>query len=152
MAQTGYALVEVAGHTGTPLEWNCFTTDPHDTVPQRLQNIYSHFEHFLEQWHPRIMVLEDVFVLPKYPKAALLLGAVRGVLSLAAARARVEVVELKPTEIKRALTGNGRANKEQVERAVRRVLNVPEKIEPEHASDALALAIVALSRSGAVRW
>lgn len=152
LAQTGYALVEVDGHTGTPLEWNCFTTDSHDPVPRRLQSIFAHFEHFLGKWHPRIMVLEDVFVLPKYPKAALLLGAVRGVLSLAAARAQVQVVELKPTEIKRALTGNGRANKEQVERAVRRILNVSEKIEPEHASDALALAIVGLSRSGEVRW
>jgi crossover junction endodeoxyribonuclease RuvC len=152
LAETGYALVEVTGHTGTPLEWNCFTTDSHDALPQRLQSIYIHFEQFLEKWHPRIMVLEDVFVLPKYPKAALLLGAVRGVLSLAAARAQVEILELKPTEIKLALTGNGRASKEQVERSVRRLLSVPQKIEPEHASDALALAIVALSRSGQVRW
>jgi crossover junction endodeoxyribonuclease RuvC len=61
-------------------------------------------------------------------------------------------MELKPTEIKAALTGNGRANKDQVERAVRKFLGIKEPIKSEHASDALALALVGLSRANAVRW
>ncbi|MBW1679613.1 MAG: crossover junction endodeoxyribonuclease RuvC [Deltaproteobacteria bacterium] len=51
-----------------------------------------------------------------------------------------------------ALTGNGRANKDQVERTVRKIIMVEGKIKPEHASDALALALVGLSRSGVVQW
>jgi crossover junction endodeoxyribonuclease RuvC len=61
-------------------------------------------------------------------------------------------MELKPTEIKAALTGNGRANKDQVEKAVRKILGIKEQIKSEHASDALALALVGLSRANAVQW
>jgi len=152
LAKTGYAVVEVSDKRGIAREWNIFSTDPKDSMPRRLQKIYENFEKFFKKWDARILILEDVYVLPKYPKAALQLGAVRGVLTLAATIEGMEIIELKPTEVKMALTGNGRANKDQVERAVRKVFMVKDKIKSEHASDALALALVGLSRAGVVRW
>jgi len=74
------------------------------------------------------------------------------VLMLAAAAANMTVLELKPTEVKLALTGNGRASKQQVERSVRKILMVDGAIDSEHAADALALALVGLSRSGSPLW
>jgi crossover junction endodeoxyribonuclease RuvC len=152
LAKTGYAVVEVTGRKAIAREWDCISTDAKTPTPNRLQIIFTNFEAIVRKWEARFLIVEDVYVLPRYPKAALLLGAVRGVLTLSAAIANMEIMELKPTEVKMALTGNGRANKEQVEKAVRRMLTVPERITPEHASDALALAVVGLSRFGAMQW
>ncbi|MFH0811279.1 MAG: crossover junction endodeoxyribonuclease RuvC [Pseudomonadota bacterium] len=152
LAETGYAIVEVSQKRGIAREWDSISTDPKDSMPRRLQSIFTSFVTIIKKWDIRVVVLEDVFVLPKYPNAALQLGAVKGVLQLGAAMHNLKVMELKPTEVKMALTGNGRANKEQVERSVRKILMVQEVIKPKHASDALALALVGLSRSGLVRW
>ena len=123
------------------------------TPPRKgFSSIFLDFEKILQKWDAQLLILEDIFVLPRFPKAALQLGAVRGILALAAAYNNLEVMELKPTEIKAALTGNGRANKDQVEKAVRKILGIKEQIKTEHASDALALALVGLSRANAVQW
>ncbi|MBN2468692.1 MAG: crossover junction endodeoxyribonuclease RuvC [Deltaproteobacteria bacterium] len=152
LAETGYAVVEVSDGKGIPLDWNTVRTDPGDAMPKRLQKIFTDFEKIIKKWNVHFVVLEDVYVLPRYPNAALQLGAVQGVVKLAAARENVEVKELKPTELKMALTGNGRAGKDQVERVVRKILRFEEKIKPDHVSDALALAVVGLSRFGKIRW
>ena len=93
LSKTGYAVVEVSDKRGVAREWDSFSTDPKDSVPRRLQKIYSDFKGFLTKWNPQILIIEDVYVLPKYPKAALQLGAVRGVLTLAAA---TENINSKP--------------------------------------------------------
>jgi len=152
LSKSGYAVIEVLDKTWAAREWSSFSTDPKASTSKRLQQIYCNFEKLLRKWNAQIVVIEDVYVLPKYPKAALQLGAVRGVLMLAAASENMVVLELKPTEVKMALTGNGRAGKQQVERTVRKILRVEGKIESDHASDALALALVGLSRSGSFRW
>ena len=152
LSKTGYGIVEIFEKKGIVREWDCLSTNPKDPTPKRLQNIYLSFEHILQQWEVQLVILEDIFVLPKFPKAALQLGAVRGILTLAAAHKNLQVMELKPTEVKMALTGNGRADKDQVERAVRKILGIKDRINSEHASDALALALVGLSRADAVRW
>lgn len=152
LSKTGYAVVEVNDKRGIAREWDTLSTDPKESTPKRLQSIFLNFEKILQKWDAQILILEDVFMLPKFPKAALQLGAVRGVLALAAANKNMVIIELKPTEVKMALTGNGRANKDQVERAVRKILSLKDKVKPEHASDALALALVGLSRADAARW
>lgn len=152
LAKTGYGVIEIVEKRGIVRAWDCLSTNPKDPTPQRLQSIFLDFEKILQKWDAQLLILEDIFVLPRFPKAALQLGAVRGIVALAAAHNNLEVMELKPTEIKAALTGNGRANKDQVEKAVRKILGIKEQIKSEHASDALALALVGLSRANAVRW
>ena len=152
LSKTGYGVIELVEKKGIVREWDCISTNPKEPTPQRLQNIYLSFEQILHKWEIQFLILEDIFVLPKFPKAALQLGAVRGVLTLAAAHKNLKVMELRPTEVKMALTGNGRANKEQVEKAVRKILGMKSQIKSEHASDALALALVGLSRADAIRW
>ena len=96
--------------------------------------------------------MEDVFVVDRFPRTAIQLGAVRGVISLAAWKQNIPITEIKPTEMKKALTGNGWAAKDQVEKSLRQVLRIEERITPNHASDAMALALTGLSRSGWLRW
>jgi len=152
LAKTGYAVVEVSDKKGIVRVWDTISTDPKDSMSKRLQKIFTDFEKILKKWNVDILILEGIYVLPKYPNAALQLGAVRGVVSLGAAIENVEVRELKPTEVKMALTGNGRARKDQVERAVRKIFMFKDRIRPDHASDALALALVGLSRYGMIKW
>lgn len=98
------------------------------------------------------MILEDVFVVKHFPMAAMQLGEVRGVIRLTAKNMGVSISEIKPTEVKSALTGSGRASKEQIKRAVRRILHIEEAIKSDHVSDAMALALTGLTRSGLFRW
>ena len=152
LSKTGYGIIEIINKKGLVREWDSLSTNSKEPTPKRLRSLYLGFEKILQNWNAQLLILEDIFVLPKFPKAALQLGAVRGILTLAAANRNIPVMELKPTEIKRALTGNGRANKDQVERAVRKILGIKNKITPEHASDALALALVGSSRAKVLRW
>ena len=98
------------------------------------------------------MVLEDVFVVKQFPMAAMQLGEVRGVIRLAARNMKVPISEMKPTEVKNALTGSGRADKGQIKRVVRRMLHVEDSIKSDHISDAMALALTGLTRNGLFRW
>jgi crossover junction endodeoxyribonuclease RuvC len=92
------------------------------------------------------MVVEDVFSVEKFPKAGITLGKVTGVVLLAGCRVDVPVAEVSVREAKQVLTGNGNASKMQLEKAVRRLLNLTKPIRPYHASDAMGLAILGLFR------
>ena len=96
---------------------------------------------------PDLMLLEDVFSLPRYPKSGLSLGKVSGIVFLAGSRVNIPTVEVSVREAKQILTGNGNATKQQLEKAVRSRLNRNDPIKPDHASDALALALIGLFRS-----
>ena len=88
----------------------------------------------------------------QFPKAAIQLGEVRGVIYLAAQEMGIPVVELRPTEVKSALTGSGRADKEQMKKAIRQILRIENPLSSSHAGDALALALTGLSRNKNFRW
>jgi crossover junction endodeoxyribonuclease RuvC len=96
--------------------------------------------------------MEQVFVLKQFPKAAIQVGEVRGVIFLAAQEKDIPVVEVRPTEVKSALTGSGRADKKQIERAIRQLLKIEGSLGSSHAGDALAIALTGLSRSRNFRW
>ena len=96
--------------------------------------------------------MEEVFVLKQFPKAAIQLGEVRGVIYLAAQERKIPVLEVRPTEVKSALTGSGRADKEQIKKMIRQILRIEDPLQSSHAGDALALALTGLSRNGNLRW
>jgi crossover junction endodeoxyribonuclease RuvC len=75
-----------------------------------------------------------------------MLGKVIGVVLLSGFQSDIPIIEIPVREAKKILTGNGNANKIQLEKAVRSLLNHPEKIKPDHASDALALSLIGLYR------
>lgn len=99
---------------------------------------------------PTLVVLEDLFAHSRFPRTAIVLGHVRGVICLAAASARVGVMALAPSAVKRAVTGSGAASKAQVAASVRTLLGL-RSLEDSHAADALALAYAGLARMGSVR-
>ncbi len=150
-------MVEALPLGSRACDWGCIRTSPKLSNPLRLGLIYHHVCQLITRWSPGLVVVEEAFVDPKHPRAALQLGEVRGTISVAAHNMGVEVFEIKPSEVKHALTGQGLAAKEQVQGAVNRILHLPippvqggARTQPlsHHATDAMAIALTGLSRKG----
>jgi crossover junction endodeoxyribonuclease RuvC len=152
LAKTGFAIIEPLQKGGRVCHSGNINTDPGHSVEERLSAIYHELSGVLRRWSPDLMVLEDVFVAKQFPMAAMQLGEVRGVIRLIAKNMGIPISEIKPTEVKSALTGSGRAGKEQIKRTVRRLLHIEETIKSDHVSDAMALALTGLTRDGVFRW
>ncbi len=148
LAATGIGIVVGRETTIDGYSFGSITTDKEMPLPKRLTRIFSKLSDLLEAERPDLMVVEDVFSLQKYPKSGILLGKVIGVILLASARLDIPVIEVPVREAKQLLSGNGNAGKEQLELAVRHLLKHPVPIRPDHASDAMALAIIGQFRYG----
>ena len=152
LAMTGFGIVETLSRGGKACDWGTIRTEADSPTPFRLKTIYEALKEILEKWRPNLLVLEEVFVLKQFPKAAIQLGEVRGVVYLAAQEMDIPVMEVKPTEVKSALTGSGRADKEQMKKAIRQILKIGNPLHSSHAGDALALALTGLSRNESFHW
>lgn len=152
LAMTGFGVVETLSRGGKACDWGAIRTESDCPISLRLKIIYDGIKELLEKWRPDLLAMEQVFVLKQFPKAAIQLGEVRGVIFLAAQEKDIPVVEVRPTEVKSALTGSGRADKKQIERAIRQLLRIEGSLGSSHAGDALALALTGLSRSRNFRW
>ena len=116
-------------------------------LAHRLLGISEAIEGWLEQVRPDVLAVERVF---SQNNVATVMGTAQaaGVAIVAAARLGIPVALHTPSEVKAAVTGSGRAGKEQVANMVTRILALPERPRPADASDALALAICHLWRDG----
>jgi crossover junction endodeoxyribonuclease RuvC len=111
-----------------------------DSLPHRLTIIFNRLLELIDEHHPEVVAIEEVFHAVN-SQTALKLGQVRGVALLAAATRKVAIAEYSPLSVKSAVCGYGRADKEQVQFMVTRLLRLAKPPEPTDASDALAVAI-----------
>jgi crossover junction endodeoxyribonuclease RuvC len=138
---TGYGVVELDDRD--KLACVCFggvRLSPRESLPVRLSAIFQKLSGLIEQHQPDRVAIEDVFYAVNV-KSALKLGQVRGVAMLAASSQKVEIAEYAPLTIKSSVVGYGRAEKEQVQLMVARLLCLDEIPQPADAADALAIAI-----------
>jgi crossover junction endodeoxyribonuclease RuvC len=135
----GYGVVERRGSALVRVASGCIIagTGP---VPERLVVIHRGLCDVIERHAPGAAAVETVFT-GKNPKTAIAIGEGRGVAVLSAAERGIVVQGYEPALIKRAVAGNGRADKEQVRSMVRVLLNLSLPPETDHEADALALAI-----------
>jgi crossover junction endodeoxyribonuclease RuvC len=110
-------------------------------MAQRLRVLYDGIVEVLDQFKPGVMVVEQLFAHYDHPRTAILMAHARGVILLAAAQRGIPVQSYSATRIKKTITGNGRASKEQVQRTVQRELGLPQLPEPPDVADALAVAL-----------
>jgi crossover junction endodeoxyribonuclease RuvC len=144
---TGYGVVELR-HDGKLICLTCgaIKLSPREPMPARLAIIFDGLGGVIVEHRPDRVAIEEVFYALNV-KSALKLGQVRGVAMLAASSAGLEVAEYSPLSIKSAVVGYGRAEKQQVQHMVTRLLNLAEIPEPPDAADALAIAICHLHTS-----
>jgi len=147
LAATGVGIVRGTGFKIDGFSFGAINTSKNISLPNRLEQIYSRLVSLLKDEKPDLMVVEDVFSLPKYPKSGITLGQVTGVILLAGYQFNVPVTQIPVREAKQVLTGNGNASKIQLEKSVRNLLNITTPIRPYHASDALGLALIGLYRA-----
>ena len=145
---TGYGVVEMDPRGRLCcLSCGAIKLSPREALPRRLSRIYGQLIQIIADHHPDQVAIEDVFYALNV-KSALKLGQVRGVAMLAAASAGLDVAEYSPLTIKSSVVGYGRAEKQQVQHMVTRLLDLAQPPEPMDASDALAIAICHLHTAG----
>jgi len=145
---TGYGIVEMQSSGKLScLTCGAIKLSSREPFPRRLSRIFTRLGTIISEHQPDEVAIEDVFYALNV-KSALKLGQVRGVAMLAAAAAGLEVAEYSPLTIKSSVVGYGRAEKQQVQHMVTRLLELADPPEPMDASDALAIAICHLHTMG----
>ncbi len=137
---TGYGLVEKNGNVFRARDYGVIVTNAKDDMPKRLKQIYDALASVIETYHPAKVSLETTFF-GKNVQSALKLGQVRGVVMILAMNYGLPISEHAPREVKKAVTGNGNAAKEQVEFMVKKLLALHDAKARADAFDALAIAL-----------
>jgi len=152
---TGYACIRVAGPRCEILEAGVIRLRRRDeedpkaapSVSQRLAELDREFRALLERLTPESVAVEGLFAHREHPATGMIMGHARGVLLLAVAQRGLPLVELKPAAVKKFLTGSGRADKGQMQRAVQQHFGLAEAPTPADVADAIAIALCASERS-----
>lgn len=139
IALTGVGIVD-GGNEGRFVHGAAVRTKADLPHAERLNTLYSHVQQLIEQYEPEVLAIERLFF-NKNTRSAMAVAEARGVIILAAARSGLDVHEFTPLEVKMAVTGQGRATKDQVGFMVRALLNLTEVPRPDDVADALAVAL-----------
>ena len=139
LGTTGWGLIEAQGNRLAHVANGQIKTDAANPLPSRLAALADELEQLIAERRPGAAAVEEVFV-NKNPQSTLKLGQARGVVIMVAARGGLEVGEYAARLVKKAVVGNGNADKAQVHAMVSRLLPGA-KIAGPDAADALAVAI-----------
>lgn len=137
---TGYGVIETTGNTLKRVDGGVIKTRPKALLPERLETIYDELTVKIQEHKPEMICVEEAFY-AKNVHTTLVLGHARGVILLAARKCGAQLKEFAPREIKKALVGNGNADKSQVEYMVKMILGLPDEKVLSDMYDALAAAI-----------
>jgi len=139
-ASTGFGVISAAGARLRAIEYGVIDTQAESPLERRLAVIYEAVKDILARYDPAATAIESLFFNVNV-RTALAVGQARGVTLLACSHAGCDVFEYTPQQIKRAVVGYGKADKEQVMEMVRVLLGLSEAPRPDHAADALGVAI-----------
>jgi crossover junction endodeoxyribonuclease RuvC len=140
LANTGYGVVARRGGRLLALDGGVITTRAELAPERRLAEIHAAVDALLDEHEPHAMALEELYF-GQNVRTAFAVGQARGVVVLAAGQHGVPCTGYTPQQVKGAVCGNGRAQKDQVARMVKMLLGLSEEPRPDHAADALAVAV-----------
>ncbi|MBI5729424.1 MAG: crossover junction endodeoxyribonuclease RuvC [Candidatus Magasanikbacteria bacterium] len=139
----GFGVVEQGGvNDWKAIAYGCIETSPKKKFVERLKEIRDEIEKIIKKYRPTRLAVEQLFFFNN-AKTAMDVGQARGVVLLVGIQHNLPIDELTPLQVKQALTGYGRAEKQQMQKVVAMVLGLKEKIKSDDAADALAVAITA---------
>jgi len=141
LGTTGYGVIDATPQGITLVEAGVIRGKSKKTLPARILEIHQGVAEVIAACGPAVVSLEDLYSHYQRPKTAILMGHARGAICLAAAQANIEVTAYAATQIKKILTGNGRAPKPQMQQSIRFELRLKEVPEPADVADALAVAL-----------
>ena len=141
---TGYGVVEARSTQPRVCEAGIIRSSEGSNsadMASRLFCLYNGIVEVIDQFHPNVVVVEQLYAHYQHPRTAILMAHARGVIFLAAAQKGLPLVSYNATRIKRTVTGNGRASKDQVQRTIQRELGLAKVPEPPDVADALAASL-----------
>ena len=138
---TGYGVLEIGAGGPRLCEAGIIRGGDRGSISPRVAKIHQGVADVIAAFGPASMAIEELYSHYARPRTAILMGHARGVICLAGAQAGIPVVHYSATQVKKILTGSGRASKSQVQRAIQRELGLPTLPEPPDVADALAIAL-----------
>lgn len=146
-AIVGIGVLEYRNGKFRPIEYNAITTHASMATSMRLKIIYEEIAEYLDKYKPDAVSIEELFF-NSNQKTAIAVAQARGVLVSQAAIRNIPIYEYTPLQIKQAVTGYGRADKNQVQQMVKLLLGLNAVPKPDDAADAMAVAICHAHSSG----
>jgi crossover junction endodeoxyribonuclease RuvC len=143
---TGFGVLQGEGDQLLHLASGSIQAGSRSPLELRLCRIFDSLSDLIQQYQPQAIALEEIFLATNV-KSAFILGQVRGVVLLLAARSAVPIFHYSPLVVKKAVVGYGQASKTQVQLMVRQLLGV--EVANQHAADALAVGLCHFFHS---RW
>ncbi len=139
-ATIGFGVIETDNRKLKILDYGCIKTQAGIPLPERLRQIYEDMKIIINEWKPHEVAIEEIFF-SKNVKTAIQVAQARGAMMQQLAISEHPITEYKPQQVKEAVCGYGNAEKKQVQKMVRMILEMEEIPTPDDAADALALAI-----------
>lgn len=139
--RTGYAIIVRSARGARLREGGVIRSTRGKTLSERVHEIGQGLREVIDEFRPDAMAIEQIFSHGQHVKTAILMAHARGAILYAAAESQLPIVHYSPTQIKRLLTGSGRATKEQMQLAVTRELGLETVPEPNDVADACAIAL-----------
>ncbi|MHB1653379.1 MAG: crossover junction endodeoxyribonuclease RuvC [Desulfitobacteriaceae bacterium] len=136
----GYGIIEQQKNRLAALTYSSWRTPAGSPLPERLLSLYQNLCQLLQEHRPDCVAVEELFF-NRNTTTALAVGHARGIVLLAAAQQAIPVYEYTPLQVKQAVVGYGKADKNQVQQMVRALLGLTEIPKPDDTADALAIAI-----------
>jgi crossover junction endodeoxyribonuclease RuvC len=153
LANTGYGLIDTAPRPGArapstiaAVALGVIETAPGQPIERRLAQLHDALESVVREYSPDTLALEELYF-GQNARSAFAVGQARGVALLVAGRNGLACAGYTPQQVKGAVCGHGRAGKDQVARMVAALLGLPGQPRPDHATDALAVAICHANRA-----
>jgi crossover junction endodeoxyribonuclease RuvC len=140
IGRTGWGVVEVERGELRAEKYGCIETSLKLPLEKRLQEVYSSISGIIKDHKPDALAIEDLFFNTN-TKTALVVGQARGVVLLAASQNDLSLAVYTPLQVKMAVTGYGRAEKNQVGQMVKTILKLSSVPKPDDTADALAIAL-----------
>lgn len=137
----GYACIESESGETTLLEGGVIRTSGGKAIEARLSQIAEDIDSLLERFEPEVVAVEQLYSHYAHPRTAILMGHARGVILQRCAAAGIEVKSFGATRIKKSITGNGHASKEQMQRTIKTLLGLSAVPEPNDVADAISAAM-----------
>ncbi|MBN1900984.1 crossover junction endodeoxyribonuclease RuvC [Candidatus Sumerlaeota bacterium] len=140
LAKTGCGVVTMRANQPKVLTYGVISTKTDQSLANRLKIIYNDIRNLCREYKPSVAAIESIFFAANV-KTAVAVAQARGVAILATEESGMELAEYSPLQIKQAIVGYGRASKNQIQEMVRILLSLDKTPRPDHAADALAVAL-----------
>ena len=145
LVNTGYGIISIQRNNPSIIDFGIIQPNSKEVISKRLFTIFSDVSEFIELYKPDVFSIEEVFYSKNF-KSALMLGHARGSAILAAAKYNLPVFEYSAKKVKQSITGNGNADKTQLQYMIKQIFKLKQIPSPLDASDALGIALCHLNQ------